>query len=85
MTRSVRSAPYLSLLEALVAARRNAGMCQADLALALGRPQSFVSKYEHGERRLDVVELLEISIALDADPESLIRPTLEVLKRQKPA
>ena len=39
-------------------------MTQVELADLLGRPQSFVSKYERGERRLDVVEFLEIADAL---------------------
>ena len=37
--------------------RLDAGLTQADLAARLGQPQSFVSKYESGERRLDVLEL----------------------------
>jgi transcriptional regulator with XRE-family HTH domain len=40
--------------------------------LSLGRPQSFISKYEHGERRLDFVEVLEIAQALGVDPGELI-------------
>ncbi len=46
-------------------ARKQANLRQDDLAQRLGRPQSFVSKYESGERRLDVVELLQICRALD--------------------
>ncbi len=42
----------------LRAAREAAGLTQAEAAQALGRPQSFVSKCESGERRIDVVELL---------------------------
>lgn len=45
---------FLSLLREL---RRGAGMRQADLARLLGEPQSFVSRFESGERRLDVLEL----------------------------
>ena len=40
--------------------RTEAGFRQADLAQRLGQPQSFVSKYESGERRLDVLELRRI-------------------------
>ncbi len=38
----------------------------------LGRPQSFVAKYENGDRRLDVVEFLTITEILDADPHEII-------------
>jgi len=52
----------------LAAARRRANVTQQELAGRLGKPQSFVSEYERGQRRVDVVELLVISRALDADP-----------------
>lgn len=48
----------------LRAARLRAGLSQADLARTLDRNQSFVSKYESGERRLDVLELRDICRAL---------------------
>lgn len=47
-------------------------MTQAELARALGRPQSFVSKFERGERRLDVIEFLEVASALSLDPKRVI-------------
>ena len=40
--------------------RREAGLRQVDLAMLLDRPQSYVSKIESGERRLDVLELREV-------------------------
>jgi len=43
--------------------RLDAGLRQADLAVQLGQPQSFVSKYESGERRLDVLELRQVCLA----------------------
>ncbi|MGG5890690.1 helix-turn-helix domain-containing protein [Falsiroseomonas sp. HC035] len=58
----------------MIAERRlAAGLTQVELATRLGRPQSFVSKYETGERRLDVVEFLEIAEALSFDPAELLR------------
>ncbi len=42
------------------------------LAKKLGRPQSFVSKFERGERRLDVIEFLEVAKALGVDPARII-------------
>ena len=53
---------------ALVKARKEAGLTQAVLAGRLGRPQSFVSKYEGGERRLDVLEFLEVARAVGFNP-----------------
>ncbi len=52
-----RSAAYRLFLTRLREARRAAGLTQAEVAVKLRRPQSFVSKCESGERRVDVVEL----------------------------
>jgi transcriptional regulator with XRE-family HTH domain len=57
----------------MIGARKSANLTQAELAKRLSRPQSFVSKYERGERRLDVVEFLEVTKALGMDPASLIK------------
>ena len=54
--------------KAIVKARKEAGLTQAALATRLGRPQSFISKYESGERRLDVLEFLEVARAVGFDP-----------------
>jgi transcriptional regulator with XRE-family HTH domain len=50
------------------AARDRAGLTQTELAKLLRKPQSFVSNYERGNRRIDVLELLRIVEALKADP-----------------
>ena len=53
------------LRELLKSLRKNeAGLTQVELSQALGRPQSYVSKYETGERKLDYVEITEICKAL---------------------
>lgn len=64
MVRSTHSTAYASLLGAIVAARKSAGLRQVELALRLGKPQSYVSKVENGERRIDPVEYLEIMRAI---------------------
>jgi transcriptional regulator with XRE-family HTH domain len=51
--------------------RRQANVTQQGLAARLGKPQSFVSEYEWGQRRVDVVELLVISRTLGIDPRYL--------------
>ncbi len=71
--KSVFTPRYDRLRKLLVQARTAAGLTQADLAEQLNRPQSFVSKYERGERRLDVVELLEVTDTLRVDPAKLIQ------------
>ena len=73
MTRSVFTDDYKLFLRLLVDARKRAGLTQAELARALARPQSYVSKFERGERRIDVVELLDIAAALRTDPANFVR------------
>lgn len=58
--------------ELLVEARKDADLTQAELSSRLNRPQSFVSKYERGERRLDVVEFGEVARALGVDPVNFL-------------
>ena len=73
MVNSVFSPRYRQLLKTLVAARREIGLSQAALAARLDRLQTFVSKYERGERRLDVVEFIDVASALELDPCIVIR------------
>ena len=72
MPRSRRSPRRARLQDLLAEGRRASGLTQAELAARLGRPQSFVSKYETGERRLDVVEFLEVADALGLDAARLL-------------
>ncbi len=51
----------------LVVARKAAGLTQVEVAQRLDKPQSFVSKYEHGERRLDFTEFVELADILSID------------------
>ena len=73
MGKSIHSPEHQRLRELLIAARRKAGLTQAQVAEKLGRPQSFVAKYEGGERRLDVIEFLAVARALQADPQRMLR------------
>jgi transcriptional regulator with XRE-family HTH domain len=56
----------------LVEARRNAGLTQAEVAMRTKRPQSFVSKYESGERHLDVIEFVQVCAAIEVSPSTLM-------------
>jgi len=68
----VETEHYKVVCACLAAARRRANVTQQELATRFGKPQSFVSEYERGQRRVDVVELLVISRALRVDPLELL-------------
>ena len=72
MAKSLHSKAYKRLTELLVRARHNAGLTQQQVADKLGKPQSFVAKYEKGERRLDLIEFIDICRAIGANPTEII-------------
>lgn len=63
----------------MIEARNKAGLTQHELAKRLGKPQSFVAKYEGGERRVDVTELITICRAISADPVKLMKKLVEIV------
>ena len=67
--------------EILADARRKANLTQVELAALLGKPQSVVSGYEAGKRRVDVVEFLLIVRALGADPLEIIAEIVRSLPK----
>lgn len=77
MPKSVHSDAQRAFCELMIAARKDAGLTQTALAERLGRPQSFVAKYEGGERRIDVVEFIAIAHAIGADPHDLFGRLLD--------
>ncbi|MBM3552969.1 MAG: helix-turn-helix transcriptional regulator [Alphaproteobacteria bacterium] len=72
MAKSLRSPRQRQLLELLVKTRQSRGLTQAAVAARLGKPQSFVAKVECGERRLDVIEFIELALAMKVRPVDLI-------------
>ncbi len=78
LPRSVHSPEQQAFRELMIQARARSGLTQQILAKRLGKPQSFVAKYEGGERRLDVMEFIGIARVLGADPVRLLR---ELVKR----
>jgi transcriptional regulator with XRE-family HTH domain len=67
MTRSTQYPRYQCFLELLREARQAAGVTQSQLAERIGNRQVFVSKLERGERRMDVVDLVEYCEAAGID------------------
>lgn len=73
MLKSVHTARHRLFCESLKRARIAAGLTQQEVAKLLREHQSFVSRYETGERRLDVVEYLEVAQILGIDPGTHMR------------
>jgi len=73
IVKSVHSSEQAQFCDLMIDSRKAAGLTQAELARKLHKPQSFVAKYEGGERRIDVVEFLIICRAMAVDPIKIVR------------
>jgi|ERR1700722_11405329 len=73
LDKSVHSGGQSAFCELMVKARKAAGLPQRELADRLHKPQSFVAKYEGGERRIDVVEFLVVCQAIGVDSAKLLK------------
>jgi len=80
MRDTLRSQQQIELRKLLLRQRTNRAVTQAELAKRLGKPQSFVAKYEGGERRLSVIEFIEIAEALQVRSSDLLDELHEILK-----
>lgn len=69
----VQDERYNELRRILTESRLKTSQTQSEVAFRLGKPQSFVSKYENGERTLDLVEFLDVCEALSCNAEWLLR------------
>jgi ParB-like chromosome segregation protein Spo0J len=61
----------------LIAQRKAAGLTQTVVAQRLGKPPSYVAKYEGGDRRLDLLEFLDVAAAIGFDPSQAVRALLK--------
>lgn len=87
MTKSIHSRDYGRFLRLLVEARESRSVTQTERAKAIGKPQSFISKVESGERRLDIVELLQLLSAMGIDATEFVAsllPSSAERSRRKP-
>jgi transcriptional regulator with XRE-family HTH domain len=82
MPSSIHRPDYRLLLGILRDARQRHGVSQVDLATRLGNTQTFVSKCERGERRIDFVEFIEFAEAIGVNPELLVT---EYMKQRRNA
>ncbi len=73
MVKTLGTERHKALIALLIERREAAGLTQTELAAKLGEYQSFVARLESGQRRVDVVEFLELAELLNFDPASAIR------------
>lgn len=81
MPSSVFTQRHQEFIQFLVSARKAAGVTQVELAARLDRHQSFVSKVERGERRVDVVEFCQIAEALGHDAATMLKEFVDLDRR----
>ena len=70
--KSLRSRRHRALCAALVAARKTAGFSQHELALRLKTSQTVIARIEIGERRIDVIEFIDLARVLRLDPREVL-------------
>ncbi len=73
MVKTIYQERYLRLINALIQARKNAGLTQAQVSEKLSKPQSYIAKIEGADRKLDVVEFVELCENIHQDPSELIK------------
>ncbi|KWV58472.1 XRE family transcriptional regulator [Rhizobium altiplani] len=81
MAKTLGSERHKALIELLIAKREAAGLTQVDLATKLGEYQSFVARLESGQRRVDLVEFLELSELLRFDAVEVLKAIEKVPSR----
>lgn len=79
MPNPIHDPKYQVFRQMLLDARKEKRLQQVEVAERFGKTQSFVSKYERGERRLDFCEFIEVAAALEIEPVALIEQYREAI------
>ena len=79
MTRPPSHPKLVALRVLLVSTRKEKFILQKDLAKSLKRPQSYISKYENGERSIDLIDFIEIAKAMNCIPQELFNDYINLL------
>lgn len=78
MSKTLGSKRHEALIEMLITKREAKGMTQTELAEKIGEYQSFIARIESGERRVDVIEYLDLAAAIGFDPKRGLSVLLEI-------
>ena len=70
--KTLRTKRHRLLCQLLAQSRRDANLTQRQLAERLGKPHSYIAKIENGERRLDVIEFLDLAKAAEVNALDLM-------------
>lgn len=83
MEKSIYSNNYIYLIYRLNSERKRLKISQITLATNLGKPQSFISKIETRERKLDIIEFIEISLAMGINPKGIFNDLVDKYIKEK--
>lgn len=78
MTKTIRGDRHKLLIRLLIEKRKKANMTQTDLAKLLSVYQSHIARLESGERRIDVIEYLEIAEVIGFDPYEMLKEVSKI-------
>ena len=73
MVKTIYQERYQAFIKQLVLARKACGLTQMQVAEKLSKPQSYIAKVEGADRKLDVMEFVELCQAINVDPTTLIK------------
>ena len=73
MVKTIYQESYQAFIKQLVLARKASGLTQMQVAEKLSKPQSYIAKVEGADRKLDVMEFVELCEAIPQDPSELIK------------
>ena len=73
MPKSIYTKEYRKVIEKLKKARQEAGLTQVEVAKKLNKPQSYISKIERGERRIDIIELKKLAVIYKKNLDFFVR------------
>lgn len=78
MAKTLGTARHQALIKILIEKREASGLTQMELAKKMGEYQSFVARLESGQRRVDVVEFLELAVILGFDPHETLKKLIKL-------